>query len=219
MWLDARFQYIVTRFDPSQHVVPWRIDIKAVIDESAGTTGPNSYVVGRILADEVRRFEIAEWGDDPADAADADSAGLESAYAALIDDSGQFRDAEFNGVSDPIVYMYRFRLHDDFASCKLAVLDAFCRLFPNEALILAQYSTTWLSISEFNHLGFKKLVPAGTRIVSNDKPVHVDQLQFMIRDNTLATTQKVGDYPKQPPWAMPEHEEWVNSHGPWKGLC
>jgi hypothetical protein len=219
MWLDVHFKYAITRHDAGQHIVHWTVDICAT-SEGDDPEEPQHYVVGRILADEIRRDEIDEWGDDPWEAADADSASLEGVYVSLIRACGESIDRRFNAVNDPVVYIYRFKMHDDFASCKRAAMDAFCRLFQNEALIMAQYHTTWMSLSEFADVGFVKLLDEGE---SEDEPFDPydelrDNPRFMVRDNTLATPFGVKDYPKDPPYGKAEHEEWLEQQGPWEGL-
>jgi hypothetical protein len=215
MWLEANHQYDLSRADPSQHVMPWMVDVMEFSDEADGLT---PYVVGRILADELRPLEIAAWGDSVLSAADADSGGLLHAYSSLLDAEGKFRHGEFEAIGEPIVYMYRFELHDDFAACKLAVLDSFCRLFLNSAIVLAQYHTTWFTLAEFESVGFRPLGTIAESIESEASQIE-ESTRFMVRDNAMKTPFSFSDYPGDLMEATEEHEEWVESKGPWEGLC
>ncbi len=218
MWLELNHSYSLIRDEPEDCVVRWRADLVATVDYDRHDPGqPEEFVVGRILADEIRRYEIEEWGESAWDVADADSSGLESAYAGLLHEEGKFCSDLFDSLADPIVYLYRFELHADFAAWRMPLLDAFCRQFGGDAIILAQYHTTWLSVAEFKHVGFKLLEPSkaptqGTG-ARNDRDV-----RFMVRDNTNKTPISVNDYPTDCPPASAEHERWVESKGPWKGL-
>ena len=216
MWLDARLRYEITRFDPSQNVVPWRVDVKVPADIDALPPGaPSSFSVGRIMADELRRYELDEWGSDCLETADADSVGLEMAVASLLDADGELRLDEYECICDPIVYIYRLEIHPDFADYRLAVLDAFCRLFNTDALILAQYKTTWFSLTEFQSLGFQPLKP---KLVSYD-PKRLEsetELLFIVRDNTLKCDFEIANYPKSMPSATAEHESWLEAQSNWK---
>jgi hypothetical protein len=113
-----------------------------------------------LLADEIRPREIEECGEDIWAVADADSSGLEAAWASLLDENGQLRSSEFAGPIDSVVYLYRFTLHADFSPCRLAVLDAACRIFGTNAVILAQHHTIWFADTEFEFLGFHSLPPS-----------------------------------------------------------
>src|SRR5262249_50252982 len=155
----------------------------SVDDEDWVQGQPTSHVVGRLLADEIRRYEVDEWGDSAWDVADSNSAGLEGAFASLLDVEGRFRE-DFNPISDPIVYLYRFELHEDFSNWRLAVLDAFCRQFGSTAVVLAQYHTTWLSLAEFEQIGFRldgsSVAPLTESFADNNR-----MNRFMVRDNEL----------------------------------
>ena len=178
---------------------------------------PDSYVVGRILADELRRFEISEWSENVWDAADADSSGLEAAYAALLDENGDFRQDEFESVADPVVYLYRFARHEDFREWRMSVLDAFCRTFGNDAVILAQYHTTSFTLVQFEALGFRELGP--TQYAAPKGLPRIDrETSFMVRENAVATSFALADYPEDAPAARPEHTEWLETRGRWEGL-
>lgn len=155
MWLRAIRESQLIHHEPDDYASSWCVDVMAATDLSAPASGPEAYPVGRILADELRRFEIAEWGEDVWTVADADSSGLEAAWAAVLDEEGTFREDEFDGPADPVIYLYRFKLHEDFSAWRLAVLDACCRVFGQGALVLAQHHTTWLSEAEFELLGFR----------------------------------------------------------------
>jgi hypothetical protein len=216
MWLELKQQYPLIRHEPNESAIPWQVDVRASVDFDTIEPGqPQSFIVGRMLADEIRRYESNEWGHNNWDVAEADSMGLETAYASLLDEEGEIR--EFNGMCDPIVYLYRFAMHDDFAEWRLPLLDAFCRQFDNFALILAQHHTTWFSLEEFKLVGFEMLeqteykVPPGYREIDSD-------LRFMVRDNSLKTKLRIEDYPKECRPATIEHQNWGESKGRWEGL-
>ena len=211
MKFEIRQRCDLLREDETQHVVPWRFTIKAGADDPNGF---EEYTVGRILADELRPFELAEWGTNVWDVADSDSAGLLAAYSALLDKSGHFRELEFDAIGEPIVYMYRFELHPDFAHWRLAILDCFCRRFLDNALILVQYHSTWLSLAEFELLGFRVLAPSEFAPPTDAAEIDAS-IRFMVRDNTQTTPLSISDYPKEVPWATIDHARWVKSKGPW----
>jgi hypothetical protein len=218
MELTAKFIYPLLRYDTSQSVISWRVDVHTSADDEIIDLESGPFLIGRMLADEVRRFEVAEWGEDPYQVADSDSDGLEVAYRSLLDPSGQFVEEEFDGAADPVVYLYRFALHPDFAAWRLPVLDAFCRLFSTEAIILAQFHTTQLTQAEFGTIGFKPWTPVGA-----EPPVDVSDIyertRFMVRDNSRETELQIADYPSEAPGATAEHSKWVHANGPWKNLC
>ncbi len=194
------------------------MDVRADVDEDAHVKGQaTSFAVGRLLADEIRRFDVADWNDEPYDVADSDSPGLEAAYASLLDENGQFLSEEFDAVGDSIVYLYRFRLHDEFIDWRLAVLDAFRRQFSNNALVLAQLHTTWFSEAEFDLLGFRRLPRAKFR-ASAELPGIDRDIEFMVRDNTQQAKFGIGDYPTEYRTTNASPEEWLESNGPWEGL-
>ena len=213
LWLDAKHRYRIVRDDSGDHVVPWRVDVRAWPGEAHETI--ESLLVGRFLADEIRRFEIEEWGEEPFEACDDDSAGLVAAYASLTDAQGQFLADEFNSVSDPFVYLYAFALHPDFAECKLSIIDGFCRLFANQAVILTGTWVNWTSQAEFEAVGFKVWEPVEGRrgalghLRGKVLDVGGDLSTLMVRDNTIATSIKVADYPISCPLATKEHARWV----------
>ena len=90
MWLELNHSYSLIRDEPEDCVVRWRADLVAPVDFYRHDPGqPEEFVVGRILADEIRRYEIEEWGESAWDVADADSSGLESAYAGLLHEEGK----------------------------------------------------------------------------------------------------------------------------------
>jgi hypothetical protein len=211
MWFEMRQRCELLRDDETQHVVPWRVNIKAWSEDDAGMA---SYTVGRILADEIRPFEAREWGKSPWAVADSDSAGLEAAYCALLDQQGRFREDEFEAIGEPVVYMWRFELHPDFAMCRLTVLDCFCRRFLDGALILLQYHATWLSLAEFDLIGFRALAPSTFK--PPEGAAEIDETtRFMVRDNAAQTPYKLSDYPDRVPNATREHAKWVKAQGPW----
>ncbi len=215
MWLEANQRYELSRADGDGHVTPWMVDVVEFSDEADGMV---PFSVGRILADELRPNEIREWGGSVWHVADGDSGGLLAAYTSLLDADGEFRHEEFDAIGEPIVYMYRFELHEDFTDWKLPVLDSFCRLFRFNAVILAQYETTWFSLSEFEQVGFRPLATdSGSIEISGPA---VDQPpRFLVRDNALTPPITFSDYPTDSPDSTEEHEEWVESKGPWDGHC
>jgi len=205
MWLEAKNRVYITRNDVSQFVVPWVVEIKASSDPR---DGGDPYTVGRMLADAIHRFDVADCGERAWTVADAESAGLAAAWAFLVDDNGALRQDAFETIVDPVVYLYV--LHPNFAELRLAVMDAVCSLFGAESLILAQYHTTEYAETEFEVLGFRPLPrPAG---YNTDDP-----LQFMARENALSP-YRISSYPKDSPHGKLEHQEWVERQGPWKGL-
>jgi hypothetical protein len=70
---------------------------------------PEEFVVGRVLGDEIRLSEIEEAGEDVWSVTDADSAGLESAWASMLDETGEIRTSEFEPF-DSVVYLYGVRV-------------------------------------------------------------------------------------------------------------
>jgi hypothetical protein len=214
MWLDATHTYNLIRLDAQQSVVPWRVNVRAHVDLDAHVQGrPDSYVVGRLLADSIHRYEATEWDLDPWDIADGDSEGLEAAFGALLDENGDFRSEDFEALGDPIVYLYRFALHDDFANWRFAILDSFCRQFGNDALILAQHHTIPFSIKEFEQLGFRLL--SKTKFLPGCVPIIDRQTEFLVRDNSLKSPFTIGMYPESALPAKFEQEQWLDSRGPW----
>jgi len=204
MWLEAAQQFSLIRYDTSALASPWKIDVVGLTDEP----GPDgeAFIVGRVLADSMSRFDIEECGEDPSDVADSDSSGLSAAWESLVDKDGEFRSDDFQSIADPVVYIYRFYLHPDFAEWRIAVMDAVCRLFGNSALILAQHHTTYYSQTEFDALGFVRLIPAVKQ-----------EVDFMARENACAR-YSMGDYPREAPDAFRRHQEWLEAQAPWKDL-
>lgn len=217
MRLIARSCRYLIQHDACELAISWRIDVRALVDDDLLGAGPDSYLVGRLLADEVRRADSVEAGEDPYEVADADSSGLERAFRSLLDANGEFRDEEFDGDADPVVYLYRFALHPDFSEWRMSVLDAFCRLFDSQAVIMAQLHTTDLTQAEFEAVGFLPWVPVVVK-----PPVDVSDIynrtEFMVRDNTGPLRLDLSKYPQDSPGASEEHAKWVRSKGPWKGL-
>ncbi len=213
MRLSATRQQSLTYFEPNDLVVTWSIDVEA----DAADDSPEAFSVGRVLTDELRRFEIDERGETMWDVADADSSGLEAAWAALLDEKGAFRAKDFLGEADPVVYLYRFELHPDFVEWRLAVMDAICRLFGSSAIILAQYHTTLMAETEFSLLGFRNLpaprFPAPVGFTSMDR-----ETRFMVRDNAGSAEFTLANYPTSAPAAFPSHETWLESRHQWSGL-
>ena len=214
MWLEAKRTCSLVHFEPNDLVIHCSVYMRVFPEEEPAT---ELITVGRMLADELRRYDIAEKGESVWRAADADSSGLESAWASLLDEEGEFREEEFESNADSIVYLYRFKLHADFSDWRLAAMDAFCRTFGSDALILAQYHTTWFSEAEFELLGFRLLPetkfpsPAGFPNIDRDT-------LFMVRDNACQPSFGMNDYPEDAPDAKQEHAEWLEEQGPWDGL-
>ncbi|HEY1599679.1 MAG TPA: hypothetical protein VGG64_08765 [Pirellulales bacterium] len=219
MWLSAHHEFNITRYDSAQATIPWRVDVHAIVDDPE-PGAREEFTVGRILADELRPGEIDELGDDPWDVADADSSGLEAAYAAVLDEHGCFRDDEFTAGGDQIVYLYRFALHPDFVDWRLAVMDSFCRLFASpSAVILAQRHTTLFSDTELSEVGFRLLAPTVYRGPKGAR--RIDRTtEFYVRDCTLKTRFELRDVIDiEPPSATSAHEKWLETCGPWDKLC
>jgi hypothetical protein len=214
MWFELRQRCDLLREDEAQHVIPWKVNIRAAADDPAGF---EDYSVGRILADELRPYELSEWGVSPWNVADADSGGLLSAYCALLGRNGRLRE-EFDAIGEPIVYVYRFALHDDFAQWRMAVLDCFCRRFLDSALILVQYHSTWFSLAEFEALGFRVLSPP-----EFEPPTEAAEInrttRYMVRDNSCAIPFDLMSYPTKVPYATRKHAKWVRGECPLDGYC
>lgn len=208
----------VRPLDHPDRVIAWRCDVRAaeILDDTP--TG-RYFLVGRILADEIRPSEIENCGENVYAVADGDSAGLEAAWAALLDEDGNFREDEFTAPAEPVVYLYRFALHPDFAEWRMAVMDDFSMQFGLHGLILAQFQTTLFSETEFHALGFKHLprtcfkAPPGLPNIDRER-----ETRFLMRHNVLRRDYELVDYPDEAPPATEEHEQWVKSRGPWKGL-
>lgn len=220
MWLESHRQHNLTWNDPKDLIVPCRVDVWANVDFETNDPEPGqpeSFIVGRLLADEIRRFDIEEHGINAWDAADADSSGTEAAWAALLDEHGRFREEGLESMGDPAVYVYRFHLHPDFAECRMAVIDAFCRQFGNDALVLFQYHTTMLSETEFEELGFKDLPPAKFRGQSAFAGP-TQEVRFKMRNNSNVPPFRLADYPEDDdlPGATAKHAEWLVAQGPWE---
>ena len=81
MRLEATRDQKLIRDEPDDHAISWSFKIYALSDDE---NNPEEFVVGRILADELHRYELAEGGEDIWDVADADSSGLEAAWASLL---------------------------------------------------------------------------------------------------------------------------------------
>jgi hypothetical protein len=217
MWLESKLTYNLIRDDPQQSAIPWRVDVRAIVDEEHYVAGqPDSFIVGRLLADEIRRYEAEDWGTDPEEIADADSTGLLAAYCALLDEDGEIDLEQYDSIGDSIVYLYRFVLHEDFASWRMAVLDGFCRLFSSDGLVLAQHHTTWFSMAEFRTLGFKTLPGATYR--ANDIGRPDVPVEFLVRSNAQHADFNIENYPEECPPAHAGHEQWLEKNGKWDGL-
>jgi hypothetical protein len=207
MRLEASQSVELIHYSLSAFVVPWRVNVWADVHEPE-VGKPESFVVGRILADTLSRFDIEECGEDAWTVADEDSAGLELAWASLLDENGHFREDEFESIADPVVYTYRFALHPDFAEWRMPVMDAFCRLFGTCGLVLAQHNTTVYSLTEFETLGFRPLIPKG-RLT----PGTSNEPRFMVRDNACAR-YSMASYPEESPNPGRQHKEWLEAQGP-----
>lgn len=214
MWLEAKRQCNLAPSDSSEHVIHWQFDMTVLSDDE---TSSEKVIVGRMLADELRRFEIAERGENVWNVADADSSGLEVAWSSLLDEQGEIRQEQFEGIADPVVYLYRFQLHPDFVDWRLAALDGFCRTFGSDAVILAQHHTTWLSEAEFQTLGFR-LLPK-TRLPAPPGFPNIDRsTRFMVRDNACQVSMEATDYPMDAPGGKSAHSDWLDQQGPWDDL-
>ena len=217
MWLDSKRKYKLIRYEPNDLVVAWVVDVKAYGEDSDQIAEPGVFTVGRLLADELRRFEIAECGEQVWQVADADSSGLEAAWTSLLDQEGNFRDDDFEAVADPVVYLYRFKLHPDFVNWRLAMMDVFCRIFDSDALISAQHHTTWLSDTEFDLLGFRPLprtdYPAPQGYSNIDR-----KTCFIVRENACRVEYSIADYPGEAPSGRRDHAQWIESKGRWTDL-
>jgi hypothetical protein len=216
MRLEATRSQELIRYEPNDLAVRWKIDLFADIDPES-TDKPSEYPVARAIMDEMRLYEIEEHRVSAWDVADADSDGLEAAWAAIATKRGKFPFSKFP-TADTVVYIYRFEVHPDFAAWRMPFMDSICRVFGNTGIILAQYHTTWLNQSEFKALGFQRLkkstVPAQMPHLKVDR-----KIRFLLRDNSRLTSFNLSDYPEEAPLALPTHAKWLEVHGPWEGLC
>ena len=80
MWLDSKRKYKLIRYEPNDLVVAWVVDVKAYGEDSDQIAEPGVFTVGRLLADELRRFEIAECGEQVWQVADADRSGINAGW-------------------------------------------------------------------------------------------------------------------------------------------
>ena len=139
---------------------------------------------------------------NPLDVADSDSQGLADAYSLLITN-----DSKRELIHGNMVYLYRYVLHEAFAEWKLPVLDAFCRQFPGESLIVTQPNTIWLSEAEFSTLGFG---PIEDVLCDRLPQIKHPAPRLIVRDLTLAVPLSIDDYPTDFPPASEEHQKWVD---------
>lgn len=218
MRLVTQSTYYLSPFDESQFAIPWRCDLEMPADPELDGDR-EFYVVGRILADELRRSELDdERNCSPIEAADADSEGLYRAYSAVFDENNEVRGGEFESIADPFIYLYRFELHPDFADWRMAALDAFCRTFSSSAVIIAQYNRVRFSVAEFSALGFDFEPKDGLRRLNPDD-TDDEPMRYFVRDNSLQGEFGFAQYPKHFSFeATKEHEVWIESRGPWKDL-
>ncbi|WP_232536170.1 hypothetical protein [Lacipirellula parvula] len=196
--------------EPDDSVIAWRIRLRAHTALELIDNGPESFVVGRMLADEIRRHEVTEWGEEAWDVADADSQGWADLYNSFLNADGDFGVDELDTLADPIVFLYRFDVHPDFANWKMAALDAFCRLFSTDAIIVALYRQAELSLEEFKAVGFNVWEGVGIEPPMEAREIH-ETAVWMLRDNSLMTPLAVTDYPKECPDATREHQRWVRA--------
>jgi len=91
MWLQVTKRYGMSEHDPATLIVPIRVDVMQEVEDAGNEDKP--IVVGTLLADELRMATITEIDEDAWDVADADSSGLEAAYAAVLDEDGAARSA------------------------------------------------------------------------------------------------------------------------------
>lgn len=141
--------------------------------------------------------------------ADADSQGWSDLYGSLLSTGGTFGDDAFEGIADPIVYLYRFALHPDFGNWKMAAFDVYCRLFLSDAILVDRYRTH-LSLEEFKAVGFN-VWPGYGRQAPTDAAVINGTAGWMVRDNALATDLQVDGYPKNCAEVTAEHLKWLKS--------
>jgi hypothetical protein len=190
--------------EPNECVTKWLIDVFADVysaidpdisddDDDPDTmyAEPHEYIVARVVADELRTSETEERGIDPSIAADADSSGLVAVWSALM-----LENDEPPSAADTLVYLYRFAVHPDFSECRMAILDAVCRVFGFDALIVTQRNTTWFSEAEFDQLGFEPLESKWNS-------------DLVIRMNFGSRKYWLEHYPEDAPPAKPHHAEWV----------
>jgi hypothetical protein len=169
------------------------------------------------MADELRFIETEAWrGMTVQDAVNDDSAGLRHIYAAMTDEKDDFRGMELGGSSDPLVYLYAFVLHPDFAECKLPVLDGFSCLMSPGALILTG-SHDWIGFTELAALGFEPWIPK--KSWSPTRPPGYfdsggDLSSLFIRVNSKGADFQIADHRSRCPRATMEHAKWVDERAP-----
>lgn len=212
MWLEVHRRYRLLVYDPQQTVIPCRVDVMSHNDEVP--PAKQQHIVGRFLADELRLDWIDDYGEIPSIAADADSAALDAAWSSVVDERGELRQGdELGDFIDSVVYCYRFELHPDFATWKLAAIDGFCRSFGTNALILMQRQMC--EAHEFEHLNFTPLPPAKLAHLKVGKTPADRSTEFVARSNNFKMKYKVADYPEDCPSSKDEHEAWLEAKGNW----
>lgn len=111
--------------------------IRANASIDLADTGPDSFAVGRMLADEIRRFEVTEWNEEAWEVADADSQGWSDLYGSLLRTDGTFGDEAFEGIADPTVYLYRFA-----GWSRTTRSPRFCRLTTIQRIVRRRWRST-----------------------------------------------------------------------------
>ncbi|HWB12724.1 MAG TPA: hypothetical protein VG826_26095 [Pirellulales bacterium] len=217
MWLEIKQTANMEILDEMQLAIPVIAEVFARVEEPFPGK-PESYRVGRIMADRLDVSRIVELGASVWSVADSDSSGLESAWASLLDEDGTIRAEMSDTDLESVVYMYRFFLHTDFVEWKMPVMDMFCHVFGRAAVVLAQHHTTLFSDTEFSALGFNLLPP--TRFAAPVGYPDIDrETQFWARENRLSADYGFSDYPEEPPGALPKHEAWIQEQCPNDRLC
>lgn len=204
-WLEAKSRHCIRKDEPSDWIIRWRVDVHAMVDLDHYPSGPDSFVVGRLMADEIRRYDVEEQGETIYEVGDSDSGGLLDALTCLFPPDG-VGGPEFSGIAEPVVLLHRFELHPEFNGAKLAVLDSFCHIYGSEAVIAFGYYANW-TLPELHRVGFEEFVPRSFDGGPRGK--------FMVRDNTIYTEYGPANYPTQYPSGSEHHTRWLEQHGPW----
>jgi hypothetical protein len=212
-WMKMNCQRQLDFDDPTDHLIHWKCFAHAFAD--ADTYGDGvSFVIGGVLADEIPRSEFADFGASIWEAADGHSCELEAAWAAILDSDGKLREDDFEGFCDPVVSIHQFELHPDFAEWRLAMMDAFCNRFGDNALIVLPQHVTDFNEPELEALGFSHLPPT-VFAAPFGYPVIDRESTFLARENLLARSFEPTDYPHDPPPATRAHQAWVKAQARW----
>ena len=204
LWLESNSRYNLRKDEPSDWIIHWTVDVHAVVDIEFYPSGPSTYVIGRMMADEVRRFEIEEQGESIYEVGDSGSQDLLEALECFYP-RGNNGVLDYRSVADPFVLLHRFELHPEFNEAKLAILDSFCRIYSNDAIIAFGSYANW-TLPELHRVGFDEHEPYDDQI-----PIG----KYLVRDNSMMTEYGPRNYPRDYPCGSEHHTRWLEQHGPW----